>query len=87
MTKLLKFILNTSHFIYFQASEAFDSAISRLQDSKVDFDTARKNSREAANTFQKIKESRAERFNEAFKHIDQALKTIYTDMTKSRCVF
>jgi len=66
-----------------RASEAFDSAISRLQDSKVDFDTARKNSREAANTFQKIKESRAERFNEAFKHIDQALKTIYTDMTKS----
>jgi structural maintenance of chromosome 1 len=39
--------------------------------------------RKAATAFQKIKSRRAKLFNDAFNHIDESLKTIYSDMTKS----
>eukprot|EP00559_Dactyliosolen_fragilissimus_P007056 CAMPEP_0184857402 /NCGR_PEP_ID=MMETSP0580-20130426/2557_1 /TAXON_ID=1118495 /ORGANISM="Dactyliosolen fragilissimus" /LENGTH=1342 /DNA_ID=CAMNT_0027352975 /DNA_START=182 /DNA_END=4211 /DNA_ORIENTATION=- len=66
-----------------RAGEAFDSATERLQESKTDFDKAKENSRNATARFLELKNSRAKRFNDAFNHIDQALKTIYKDMTKS----
>jgi structural maintenance of chromosome 1 len=66
-----------------QANEAFDSVTLRLKESGVDFDKAKVDARKAAADFQRIKNQRAKRFNEAFNHIDEALKTIYTDMTKS----
>jgi structural maintenance of chromosome 1 len=39
--------------------------------------------RKATADFQRIKNERAKRFMDAFNHIDESLKTIYTDMTKS----
>ena len=69
--------------LYYQANEAFESVTQRLKDSGVDFDQAKGDARKAAANFQRIKNQRAKRFNEAFNHIDEALKTIYTDMTKS----
>jgi structural maintenance of chromosome 1 len=66
-----------------KANEAFDKVTQTLKDSGVDFDKAKADSRKAAAEFQKIKNRRTKRFNEAFNVIDEALKTIYTDMTKS----
>jgi structural maintenance of chromosome 1 len=54
-----------------------------LKDSGSDFDTAKETARKAAAAFQKIRSQRSKRFLEAFNHIDESLKTIYTDMTKS----
>ena len=55
----------------------------RLKDSNSDYEKAKEAATKAAQAFHRIKEQRAKRFNEAFEHIDEALKTIYTDMTKS----
>jgi structural maintenance of chromosome 1 len=66
-----------------QATETFAAADQKFKDSKVEYEEAQNNAKKAARLFQRLKTERAERFNEAFQHIDQALKTIYTDMTKS----
>jgi len=66
-----------------QAAEAFTSITEKLRDSNKDYDKAKQDAKNAATTFLKIKSKRTKRFNAAFKHIDEALKTIYTDMTKS----
>lgn len=42
-----------------------------------------KESRKASAAFQRVKSQRAKLFNDAFNHIEESLKTIYTDMTKS----
>ena len=55
----------------------------KLKESSSDYDNARDEAKKAAADFQKIKAKRTRRFNQAFNHIDEALKTIYTDMTKS----
>jgi structural maintenance of chromosome 1 len=55
----------------------------KLKESNTDYETAKDDAAKAAKTFQRIKARRAKLFNEAFSHIDEALKTIYTDMTKS----
>jgi structural maintenance of chromosome 1 len=54
-----------------------------LKDSGADFDKAKDNARKAAAEFQLIKNKRAKCFLDAFNHIDESLKTIYTDITKS----
>lgn len=54
-----------------------------MKDCSVDYEKAKDDSASAAKTFHSIKVRRAQRFNDAFNHIDEALKTIYTDMTKS----
>jgi structural maintenance of chromosome 1 len=66
-----------------QASEAFSAVTQRLKDGNVDYDKAKEKATKAAKAFQKIKTKRTKRFEQAFNHIDEALKTIYTDMTKS----
>jgi structural maintenance of chromosome 1 len=66
-----------------KANEAFDVVSQRLKESGSDFDKAKNDARKAAASFNKIKKQRTQRFNEAFNLIDEALKTIYTDMTKS----
>jgi len=66
-----------------KAGEAFEAATERMKDSTTEWDQAKCDSRKATLTFQKIKSQRAKLFNNAFEHIDEALKTIYTDMTKS----
>ena len=66
-----------------KATEAFDSVNQRLKESGTDFDKAKSDAQKTAAAFNKIKKQRTQRFNEAFNHIDEALKTIYTDMTKS----
>ena len=69
--------------LYLQASEAFSSVTKKLKESNTDYDKAKENAGKAAQAFQSIKDKRAKRFNEAFDQIDQALKTIYKDLTKS----
>jgi structural maintenance of chromosome 1 len=54
-----------------------------LKESNIDYEKAKDDAAKAAKTFQRVKARRAKLFNDAFNHIDQALKTIYTDMTKS----
>jgi structural maintenance of chromosome 1 len=54
-----------------------------LKESGTDFDQAKETARKAVAKFQQIKSKRYKRFTTAFNHIDEALKTIYTDMTKS----
>mmetsp|Transcript_20777 Transcript_20777/g.31967 ORF Transcript_20777/g.31967 Transcript_20777/m.31967 type:complete len:297 (+) Transcript_20777:1241-2131(+) len=66
-----------------KASEAYESITERVKESDADLKKSKKESREAMAAFNKIKKQRSKRFNDAFHHIDEALKTIYTDMTKS----
>lgn len=54
-----------------------------MKEGTTDYEKAKENANKAAQEFQQIKEKRAKRFNEAFEAIDEALKTIYTDMTRS----
>lgn len=58
-------------------------ATQRLKDYKTDYEKAKEEATKAAQVFQQIKTKRVERFLEAYNHIENALKTIYTDMTKS----
>lgn len=66
-----------------RAGEALKCVTERLDECKENFNKAKEESRNAAAHFQRVKNTRAKCFNDAFNHIDQALKTIYTDMTKS----
>lgn len=66
-----------------KAAEAFESVTRKLKDTNTDYDKARENQRNAAAAFQDVKSRRARMFNDAFNHIDESLKTIYTDMTRS----
>lgn len=66
-----------------KANEAFSAATQRLKDSKTSHEEAKVNATKAAQAFQKIKAKRSKCFLEAYNHIEGALKTIYTDMTKS----
>lgn len=66
-----------------QATEAFDSVTEKLKESNTNYEKAKETAGKAAKNFQRIKSLRTKRFNLAFNHIDEALKTIYTDMTKS----
>ena len=54
-----------------------------MKESGADFEKAKETARKAVARFQQIKNKRANRFNKAYEHIDEALKTIYRDMTKS----
>lgn len=66
-----------------KAHEAFSTISQKLKDSGADFDKAKENARKAIAEFQRVKNERTRRFLDAFNHIDESLKTIYRDMTKS----
>jgi structural maintenance of chromosome 1 len=66
-----------------QAHDAFSTITQKLKDTGVDFDKAKETARKATADFQRIKNQRSKCFLDAFNHIDESLKTIYTDMTKS----
>jgi chromosome segregation ATPase len=74
----------TSHvFSPPKAHEAFTAITDKLRGTDADYQEAKENSRKAAAEFLRIKNQRTKRFMDAFNHVDKALKTIYTDMTKS----
>lgn len=54
-----------------------------MKESNVDYEKTKERATKAAQAFQRIKAKRVKLFNKAFTFIDNALKTIYTDMTKS----
>jgi len=66
-----------------KAHEAFSAITEKLKGTDSDYQQAKDKSRKAAAEFLKIKKKRTKKFLDAFNHIDKALKTIYTDMTKS----
>jgi len=66
-----------------KASDAFSNMTERLKETSAEYDKAKNNAAKAAQAFQQVKAERVRLFNEAFQHIQEALKTIYTDMTKS----
>ncbi|KAL7521334.1 hypothetical protein ACHAWX_006015 [Stephanocyclus meneghinianus] len=66
-----------------KAAEAFDTMTERVKETMDDFNTAKEEGRKANDAFNKIRKARSHMFNAAFKQIDDALKVIYTDMTKS----
>ncbi len=74
---------DTSFLFSFKAVEAFDAIAWRLKDSTAEFEKAKSESSLAASQFNKVKELRTARFQEAFQVIDESLKTIYRDLTKS----
>jgi len=67
-----------------KAADAFDTMTDLVKTTVDDFNTAKEESRKANEEFSKIRKDRSHKFNTAFKKIDAALKTIYTDMTKSK---
>lgn len=54
-----------------------------MKETTTDYEQAKSASAKAAQAFQRIKTKRTKQFYDAFNQIDRALKTIYTDMTKS----
>lgn len=54
-----------------------------MKDSKIDIEKAKESAIKAAQAFAKIKAKRTKCFMDAYNHIEESLKTIYTDMTKS----
>jgi len=66
-----------------KAIDAFDTMSSKLKDSNTEFEKAKSESIKAASQFSKMKELRTSLFQEAFQLIDESLKTIYRDLTKS----
>jgi len=66
-----------------QAAEAFETVSQKLKHTNTYYEKALKESRKASAAFQRVKSQRAKLFNDAFNHIEESLKTIYTDMTKS----
>ena len=55
----------------------------RVKETMGGFNIAKEEGRKANDRFNKIRKARAHKFNTAFRQIDEALKIIYTDMTKS----
>mmetsp|Transcript_8073 Transcript_8073/g.22410 ORF Transcript_8073/g.22410 Transcript_8073/m.22410 type:complete len:712 (+) Transcript_8073:1-2136(+) len=66
-----------------KASEAFETVAEKCKLSAVDYEEAKSLASKATQEFESVKAKRSELFLDAFGHIDNALKTIYTDMTKS----
>jgi structural maintenance of chromosome 1 len=66
-----------------KANEALSAITDKLKESGTDFSNAKQNTQKAVAEFQRIKNERTRRFMEAFNHIDESLKTIYRDMTRS----
>ena len=66
-----------------KATEALSAITDKLKESGTDFSIAKQNTHKAVAEFQRIKNERTRRFMEAFNHIDESLKTIYRDMTRS----
>jgi structural maintenance of chromosome 1 len=66
-----------------KAGDAFDAVVDQLEECNEDFSKAKELSKEASQYFEEIKNQRSDRFNTAFKHVSDALTTIYKDMTKS----
>jgi structural maintenance of chromosome 1 len=66
-----------------KAHEALSAITDKLKESGTDFSKAKHNTHKAVAEFQRIKNERTRRFMEAFNHIDESLKTIYRDMTRS----
>jgi structural maintenance of chromosome 1 len=54
-----------------------------LKESKNDTEKAKENAIKALQAFAKVKAKRTKCFMDAYNHIEESLKTIYTDMTKS----
>jgi len=66
-----------------QAGEAFSAITKKLKETNNGYDQAKESANEALHEFQRIRDRRTRLFTEAFEHIDEALKTIYTDITRS----
>lgn len=54
-----------------------------MKESKTDHEQAKETATKSAQAFLKVKTKRTKCFLEAYNHIEDSLKTIYTDMTKS----
>jgi structural maintenance of chromosome 1 len=66
-----------------KASEAYVEITDKLKSADADFQAAKEKSRKTNSKFQKIKNERSRRFMTAYEHIQESLKEIYKDMTKS----
>ena len=66
-----------------KAAEALEACTEKLKESSTDYENAKSEAAKAAQEFERIKAKRSQLFSEAFEQIDDSLKTIYTDMTKS----
>ena len=66
-----------------KAAEAFDAVSNKCKENAADYEKVKSEASKAAQEYERIRAKRSQLFLDAFEHIDNALKTIYTDMTKS----
>ena len=66
-----------------KAAAALETCLDKLKESSSDYEEAKSEAAKASQEFERIKAKRTQLFSEAFDQIDESLKTIYTDMTKS----
>lgn len=81
LNKLIAEIENTNPNM--KAAETFEIVTGKLKETNSEWSSAKIDSSKKAAAFQKIKKKRTQLFSDCFSHIDESLKTIYTDMTKS----
>eukprot|EP00730_Choanoeca_flexa_P000570 TRINITY_DN10252_c0_g1_i3.p1 TRINITY_DN10252_c0_g1~~TRINITY_DN10252_c0_g1_i3.p1 ORF type:complete len:991 (+),score=395.20 TRINITY_DN10252_c0_g1_i3:179-2974(+) len=66
-----------------KALERLEHAKEKLREGNDEFQRSLKQSTEAANKFNRVKDERRRLFQDAFDHISHAIEKIYTDLTKS----
>ncbi|KAJ3068627.1 Structural maintenance of chromosomes protein 1 [Podochytrium sp. JEL0797] len=67
-----------------RASEKFDDVEAKLRTTADEFETARKEAKQAKDSFLAIKQERYQKFHGAFEHISGKIDQIYKELTKSK---
>ncbi|KAI8840072.1 RecF/RecN/SMC [Chytriomyces cf. hyalinus JEL632] len=67
-----------------RASEKFDDVEAKLRATADEFESARKEAKQAKDAFAEIKQERFKKFNNAFQHISGKIDQIYKELTKSK---
>eukprot|EP00814_Leptocylindrus_danicus_P018697 CAMPEP_0116038318 /NCGR_PEP_ID=MMETSP0321-20121206/22716_1 /TAXON_ID=163516 /ORGANISM="Leptocylindrus danicus var. danicus, Strain B650" /LENGTH=1452 /DNA_ID=CAMNT_0003516967 /DNA_START=35 /DNA_END=4393 /DNA_ORIENTATION=+ len=66
-----------------KANEAFDAMKDKIKSNHSDYEKLKNTQRKTQAAFARVRNERTARFQDAFQHIDESLKIIYKDLTKS----
>ncbi|KAH9170044.1 cohesin complex subunit psm1 [Lactarius sanguifluus] len=67
-----------------KAMDRLDDVETKLVDTEKEADKARKDSKNARDTFNDVKQRRTELFNKAYNHISERIDEVYKDLTKGK---
>ena len=81
LTKLVADIENMTPNM--KANEAFDAMKDKIRSNHSDYEKLKNTQRKTQTAFARVRNERTGRFQDAFQHIDESLKVIYKDLTKS----